>query len=223
MTIINPSGSIGEQKDLEQYFQSLINESEHVKQRENEVRIMIDQTQTEINKLTQRNTVITSKLQQIQALIDTAPREDIQAAYDAALDGQQRLLRMRGQLEKLQNDQAHLTAHQELLQRILAMDEVKNLLGSGDNPTYYARGETVEMMIQAQESERQRLARQMHDGPAQALSNFILQTEIAMRLFDIDQGKAREELINLKTAATTSFQKVRDFIFELRPMMLDDL
>jgi two-component system sensor histidine kinase DegS len=79
------------------------------------------------------------------------------------------------------------------------------------------------MMIQAQEAERQRLSRQMHDGPAQALSNFILQTEIAIRLFDIDQQKAREELENLKASATGTFRKVRDFIFELRPMMLDDL
>lgn len=63
----------------------------------------------------------------------------------------------------------------------------------------------------------------MHDGPAQALSNFILQTEIAMRLFDLDQDKARNELSNLKVSATSTFQKVRDFIFELRPMMLDDL
>jgi two-component system sensor histidine kinase DegS len=78
-------------------------------------------------------------------------------------------------------------------------------------------------MIQAQEAERQRLSRQMHDGPAQALSNFILQTEIAMRLFDLDQEKARDELSNLKVSATGTFQKVRDFIFELRPMMLDDL
>jgi two-component system sensor histidine kinase DegS len=84
-------------------------------------------------------------------------------------------------------------------------------------------GQTVEMMVQGQEAERQRLARQMHDEPAQALSNFILQTEIAMRLFDIDQSKAKDELVSLKTSATTTFQKIRDFIFELRPMMLDDL
>ena len=63
----------------------------------------------------------------------------------------------------------------------------------------------------------------MHDGPAQALSNFILQTEIAMRLFDMNQDQAREELGVLKQSATATFQKVRDFIFELRPMMLDDL
>jgi two-component system sensor histidine kinase DegS len=63
----------------------------------------------------------------------------------------------------------------------------------------------------------------MHDGPAQALSNFILQTEIAMRLFDLDQVKAKAELASMKASAMGTFQKVRDFIFELRPMMLDDL
>lgn len=86
-----------------------------------------------------------------------------------------------------------------------------------------ATAEKLEMVIQAQEGERHRLSQQMHDGPAQALSNFILQTEIAMRLFDVNQEKAREELSSLKMAATATFQKVRDFIVELRPMMLDDL
>jgi two-component system sensor histidine kinase DegS len=81
----------------------------------------------------------------------------------------------------------------------------------------------IEMIVNAQEAERQRLSRQMHDGPAQALSNFILQTEIAMRLLDADPARAKEELGNLKIAAMNTFQKVRNFIFELRPMMLDDL
>jgi two-component system sensor histidine kinase DegS len=82
---------------------------------------------------------------------------------------------------------------------------------------------SVEMLVNAQETERQRLSRQMHDGPAQALSNFILQTEIAMRLFDVDAAQAKDELNSLKSSAMGTFQKVRNFIFELRPMMLDDL
>ena len=56
-----------------------------------------------------------------------------------------------------------------------------------------------------------------------SLSNFILQTEIALRLFDSDSEKAREELTSLKAAAATTFSQVRDYIFDLRPMMLDDL
>jgi two-component system sensor histidine kinase DegS len=63
----------------------------------------------------------------------------------------------------------------------------------------------------------------MHDGPAQSLTNFILQTEICQRLFDRNPARAAEELNTLKNVASVTFQKVRDFIFDLRPMMLDDL
>jgi two-component system sensor histidine kinase DegS len=88
---------------------------------------------------------------------------------------------------------------------------------NGDNVTM------IERIIDAQEEERRKISRHIHDGPAQALSNFILQSEIAMRLFDSDLDQAREEMFNLKTAAASTFSQVRDFIFDLRPMMLDDL
>jgi two-component system sensor histidine kinase DegS len=44
-----------------------------------------------------------------------------------------------------------------------------------------------------------------------------------MRLLDVDPAQAKDELSNLKSSAMGTFQKVRNFIFELRPMMLDDL
>jgi two-component system sensor histidine kinase DegS len=189
-----------------------------------EVDLMIEQSQLEVEKLVQRNSSITSHLQQIQSNFDTMPRPDIRATYDAALEAQQRLFVMRGQLEKLQSDKLHLERTIDLQERILELvsDGMPAGFQSGSRVNA-ATAEKLEMVIQAQEAERQRLSQQMHDGPAQALSNFILQTEIAMRLFDVNQEKAREELSNLKLAATSTFQKVRDFIVELRPMMLDDL
>ena len=187
-----------------------------------EIALMLEQSQIEMNKLAQRNSSISAHLQQIQTQFDSLPRPDIRMAYDSALDAQQRLFVMRGQVEKLQSDQVHLSEYVSL------MDTVYTALEGGALSEAARKGNGsaahfVEMLVKAQEGERQRLSRQMHDGPAQALSNFILQTEIAMRLFDIDEHKARAELENLKVAATTTFQKVRDFIFELRPMMLDDL
>ena len=202
--------------------EDLQTELEQTRRERKEIALMLEQSQLEVNKLAQRNASITAHLQQIHAQFDRLPRADIRMTYDAALDAQQRLFVMRGQLEKLQGDQSHLEQYVALMERILSLLE-------GDiHPEEQGKGssamvETVEMMVQSQETERQRLSRQMHDGPAQALSNFILQTEIAMRLFDLDQVKAREELGNLKTTATSAFQQVRNFIFDLRPMMLDDL
>jgi two-component system sensor histidine kinase DegS len=188
-----------------------------------EISLMIEQSQLEVSKLQQRNASISSHLQQTQAQIENVSKADIRLAYDAALDAQQRLFVMRGQIEKLQSDQAHIERYLKILEHAQQAFETGISKLDAKRGGLSAMAQTVEMIIQAQESERQRLARQMHDGPAQALSNFILQTEIAMRLFDIDQVKAREELSNIKAAASSTFQKVRDFIFELRPMMLDDL
>ncbi len=197
-------------------------ENETVDRELQEISLMLEQSQVEVNKLAQRNALVTAQLQQIQGHYDSAPREDIRTTYDDALDAQQRLFLMRGQSEKLQSDKKHLERYQTYLKKISDI-----LLTSDQIPKANYRSSemfgTVEAIIQAQEAERQRLSRQMHDGPAQALSNFILQTEIAVRLFDMDQDKAREELSNLKDSATSAFQKVRDFVFELRPMMLDDL
>jgi two-component system sensor histidine kinase DegS len=128
---------------------------------------------------------------------------------------------MRGQLEKLQSDQSHLERYKTTLEHLRSTFSANGATG-GNNSEKGALA-TVEMLVNAQEAERQHLSRQMHDGPAQALSNFILQTEIAMRLLDVDASQVRNELGNLKASALSTFQKVRNFIFELRPMMLDDL
>jgi two-component system sensor histidine kinase DegS len=143
-------------------------------------------------------------------------------SYDSALDVQQRLFVMRGQLEKLQNDRDHLQKYKILLEKMFS-GEAGGSANSTPAATAKSQMAGIEMIVNAQEAERQRLSRQMHDGPAQALSNFILQTEIAMRLLDVDPAQAKDELGNLKTSAMGTFQKVRNFIFELRPMMLDDL
>jgi two-component system sensor histidine kinase DegS len=187
-----------------------------------EITLMIEQSQGEVSKLTQRNAAITTHLQQMQNQLDKMSPGEVRSVYDSALDAQQRLLVMRGQLEKLQNEKQHLERFKSTLGHAISSPGTTSTaaLPAGAARSPFA---SVEMLVNAQETERQRLSRQIHDGPAQALSNFILQTEIAMRLMDVDATQAREELTNLKTSAMGTFQKVRNFIFELRPMMLDDL
>lgn len=206
------------------FIQEIQTEVEQTHREINETRLMIEQSQLEVGKLVRRNSSVTAHLQQLQGQFDATPRDDIRAVYDAALESQQRLFVMRGQLEKLQSDQTQLQRYLALLEKIQqaflgGTDGIAGSYGSGSTST----AGKLETVMQAQEDERRRLSRQIHDGPAQALSNFILQTEIATRLFDVDQEKARQELMNLKMSATSTFQQLREFIAELRPMMLDDL
>ncbi|TLN20903.1 hypothetical protein FDZ74_05265, partial [bacterium] len=181
----------------------------------------LDQSQGELNRITQRNSAMSAHLQQVQTQLNTISPAEVKNAYSAAMESQQRLLLLRGQIEKLQADQSNLKRHIDSLER------TRHFLSEDHEPPRRGRNSRrmamLEMLINAQESERLRLSRQMHDGPAQALSNFIVQAEIAARLFDMDPERAKDELNNLKNSAMSTFQKVRVFISELRPMMLDDL
>jgi two-component system sensor histidine kinase DegS len=216
---------VTEGNPVEEFLEGTHSELDQLRAELKEISLLVEQSEGEVDKLAQRNASITAHLHQIQSHFDTVPREDIRSAYEAAQDAQQRLFTMRGQLEKLQSDQNHMTRLSEYMSRTLELLEGRPNLqpaeGGGGTGTLISRG--VGDLIQAQEDERRKISRQIHDGPAQALSNFILQTEIALRLFDNDQERAREELSNLKAAAGASFANVRDFIFDLRPMMLDDL
>jgi len=216
--VANTQGSASR---VDENLQQIQSELDHARRSLKEISLMVEQSQVEMNKLSVKNASVNGNLQQVQSQLETFPRADIRQIYETAMDTQQRLLVMRGQLEKLQSDQKHLQKmvnYLETASRYLSDNRV------GLEGKTGASGSTViEMVINAQEAERQRLSRQMHDGPAQALSNFIVQAEIAARMFDVDPMRAKDELSTLKTAAMSTFQKVRVFIFELRPMMLDDL
>jgi two-component system sensor histidine kinase DegS len=151
------------------------------------------------------------------------PRRDLQKAYTTVLDTQQRLFTMRGQLEKLQSDQKNMARYLDVLRSILEHADQAERYEPEETESDSAPQASVVRIIEAQERERHRLSRQMHDGPAQSLTNLILQAEICERLMDSDPERARVELTNLKNSVAGTFQKVKGFILNLRPMMLDDL
>ncbi|RKD22095.1 histidine kinase [Ammoniphilus oxalaticus] len=79
-------------------------------------------------------------------------------------------------------------------------------------------------IIQAQEDERKRVARDIHDGPAQSMANVVVRSEFAERI--LAQGRieeAQQELKDLKETVRNTLGEVRKIIFDLRPMALDDL
>jgi len=79
-------------------------------------------------------------------------------------------------------------------------------------------------IILAQEEERKRMAREIHDGPAQSLANLVLRTEIAERMMVKQEFQlVQEELMELKSQVRSGLEEIRKIIFNLRPMALDDL
>ncbi|WP_018754741.1 sensor histidine kinase [Paenibacillus terrigena] len=79
-------------------------------------------------------------------------------------------------------------------------------------------------IIVAQEEERKRIAREIHDGPAQSLANLVLRTEIVERMMHKqDFTQVLDEIIDLKSQIRSGLEEIRKVIFNLRPMALDDL
>lgn len=79
-------------------------------------------------------------------------------------------------------------------------------------------------IIEAQEEERKRLSREIHDGPAQMLANMLLRSELIEKICK-EQGTdaAIGELKDLRSLVRDSLREVRHIIYDLRPMALDDL
>lgn len=76
-------------------------------------------------------------------------------------------------------------------------------------------------IIQAQEGERQRLAEEIHDGPAQVLTSAIFQVEFLDRVIDDEPATARAELAFLRTMLRDGLDDVRSYIADLRPPAVD--
>jgi hypothetical protein len=79
------------------------------------------------------------------------------------------------------------------------------------------------MILTAQEDLRREIARQMHDGPAQSLTNIVLQAQIVDRLMTKDPEKAPAEVQQLIAMVQRTLDATKTFIFDVRPMVLDDL
>ncbi len=208
---------------VEELTTALSSEIASTRRRLTEVKSQLDQMQAQVDREQTRYSGIAAEIRNIKENLDTVPREDIRDKYDEALEVRFRLATMRGQLEKIESIYNELESRQSLMNFVIS-----KLQGFDGLPASIG-GETnngnldVVGIINAQEDERLRLSRAIHDSIAQALTNFILQSEICQRLFDRNPERAAEELNNLKINANTTFQKVREFIFDLRPMMLDDL
>ncbi len=206
---------------LKDFLTQTAQDFERTSQELKEIDLLVKQSTAEVERLAARNTRVANYVRQLHTNFDTVPREDIKEGYEALVNAQQRLFTMRGQLEKLQSDQRYLTRLGDLQAKLLEMTE--GIADTQVPSSRYRDNLNIIRVIQTEEAARQSLVRRMHDGPASSLSNFILQAEICQKVFEVDPERAKDELSALKRSATTTFGEVKSFIFDLRPMMLDDL
>jgi signal transduction histidine kinase len=159
---------------------------------------------------------------------DPPPPSAVEAAEAGADDARARALR--SDVERLETDvgahQSELArfelAHRSLESTWLFLERGDASLIPDDNGA--VRPHDVEMrIVEAQEAERSRLAQEIHDGPAQALSNAIFQVEYIERVMDGDPRMAKTELRFMRELLRRELGDIRTFISQLRPPLLDEL
>ncbi len=85
------------------------------------------------------------------------------------------------------------------------------------------RGRLLENVISAQEDERKRIARELHDETGQALTGIIMSLEVAEDALSREPETVRPRLQRAKSLASESIAGIRRLVVDLRPAALDDL
>lgn len=164
--------------------------------------------------------------------------EDIRIAYEAATS-------MQLQLTIFREKESHLKQRRDDLQKRIKnvdkqVERAETLVSQMNVVLEYLTGDLSQItrilesaknrqmlglkIILAQEDERKRIAREIHDGLAQTMANVVIRTEITERMLAKQEFDAvRDELKDLKGQVRGGLEEVRKIIFNLRPMALDDL
>lgn len=220
---------IGE-KSREQY-ESLVVELQRIK-------VQVSEVIDEGDKLEVQARLARNRLSEVSKNFKHFNEQEIRDAYDKAHKLQVELTMMQEREKQLRDRRDDLERSLIGLQDIIKRSE--HLVGQITVVLNYMNqdlrqvGSLIEdaqqkqdfglRIIEAQEEERKRVSREIHDGPAQMLANVMMRSELIERVFrerGVDEGF--NEVRNLKNNVRNALYEVRRIIYDLRPMALDDL
>ena len=78
-------------------------------------------------------------------------------------------------------------------------------------------------ILESHEHDRNRIARDLHDSSVQSLTALVHKTELCIRLVDMDTVRVKLELQTMIETIKTIINGMREIIFNLRPMSIDNL
>jgi signal transduction histidine kinase len=81
--------------------------------------------------------------------------------------------------------------------------------------------EEKERLIDVQEEAQKKLARDLHDGPTQAVAALAMRANFVRRLLERDVKSAGEELFKMEDLARKTTKEIRHMLFTLRPLILE--
>lgn len=190
----------------------------------------------EVDELEKQDKQARQWLAEVSKNFNTYCENDIKDAYEKALDIRVRFITKTNEEKALREkrDQLEITLR-KVMENIESGEKTVNQISIA---LAYLEGDILSVLedadknsemfvgikvLEAQENERKRIARDIHDGPAQYMSNVAMQMDICKMIIQNDLEEGLKELANLKESVKIALKEVRNIIFDLRPMSLDDL
>lgn len=188
----------------------------------------------EVDKLDIRLKMARNMIKTINDHFDEFSEEDIKDAYsfsERALvelsikrKEEKELSDRRNELERLMKNSLAVLKKSELLEMkvSVALEYLNSSLHEQIKDMKHKKDLGLKI-IEAQENEKKRISRDIHDGPAQSLANVILKAEYINKIVDSSPEKAKVELVELQEGVRDTLKDIRKIIYDLMPMSLDDL
>ncbi|WP_313567798.1 sensor histidine kinase [Acetoanaerobium noterae] len=191
----------------------------------------------EAEKLTKEEKESRQKLFLVSKNIGEYSENDIRKAYNEAKDKQvqlllkreeeQNLIRERNQLEiRLKKNYEIVEQAESLMSKMKSVMDflVSDLVDLGKTISNLEDKTQIGMkIIKAQEEERRRIARDIHDGPAQNIASLVIKTEIVEKLLKRGNIHIEDELKDIKTQLRAVLKEIRGIMYDLRPISLDEV
>jgi two-component system sensor histidine kinase DegS len=183
-----------------------------------EIELLLRQAGTEAERHEARRVQAEER---VRALEQDDPQGELPEARSALINQTRRGTLMEAQLDVLGGKQRALQRYRDRLAQIVPVMREAGSGSASEAPARPERGASEDLA--AQEELRRDIARQMHDGPAQSIANIALQAQVVQRLFERQPKQAQAELAELVRMVEGALDATKEFIFDVRPMVLDDL
>lgn len=232
----SPGGPMGV-ATLAELRQELEEDIRRIEGENGEIDMLMEQVLVEIERHEGRRTKMEARLSALEMEPSPDPGE-LAEVRDGLLALTRRELLFDAQRQVLEGKQRVLA---RFLQRLVEIDNSLAAMGgtvgrpvpvasAGLRPLADAAGGSggpgfnqPTMAMRSQEDLRRDIVRHIHDGPAQSIANIGLQAEIVERLMQKEDPRARQEVESLRQLVQQALDTTKAFIFEIRPMVLDDL
>lgn len=126
--------------------------------------------------------------------------------------------------ERYKNDKIKIENLKLLRQEVMGYNRSLKKKSSNDiNAKKLNDSDAGIKLLEIQELERNRIASELHDSAVQNLTGLVHKSELCVKLFDIDETRARLELSSIIDVAKETIVEIREAIFDLRPVAIDDI